>query len=136
LHKVEGKGQFRVEVSNRFSALEDLDTEVEITNAWETIQENIKISAKERINYCELKKHKIWFDEGCSKLLDQRKQAELQWLQDQSEKIGLPTEKNLVKVETGDLLSDSHNILNRWKNYFSELLNVSYVRHIEVHTVR
>jgi uncharacterized protein YaaR (DUF327 family) len=30
-----------------------------------------------------LKKHKPWFD-GCSKLLDQRKQARLQWLQDPS----------------------------------------------------
>jgi hypothetical protein len=32
---------------------------------------------------------------------------------------------------------DSHNILNRWKNYFSQLLivhNVSEVRQIEVHT--
>jgi hypothetical protein len=25
----------------------------------------------------------------------------------------------LVKDENGDLLADSHNILNRWKNYFS-----------------
>jgi hypothetical protein len=25
-----------------------------------------------------------WFGEGCSKLLDQRKQAKLQWLQDKS----------------------------------------------------
>jgi hypothetical protein len=32
-----------------------------------------------------LKKHKPWFEEGCSKLLDQRKQAKLQWLQDPSE---------------------------------------------------
>jgi hypothetical protein len=31
------------------------------------------------------KKHKPWFDEGRSKLLDQRKQAKLQWLQDPSE---------------------------------------------------
>jgi hypothetical protein len=29
-----------------------------------------------------------------------------------------------VKVEKGDLLADSHNILNRWKNYFAKLLNV------------
>jgi hypothetical protein len=28
---------------------------------------------------------------------------------------------NLVKDENGDLLSDPHNILNRWKNYFSQL---------------
>jgi hypothetical protein len=42
---------------------------------------------------------------------------------------------NLVKDENGDLLADSHNILNRWKNYFSQLLNVdnvSEVRQIEV----
>jgi hypothetical protein len=41
-----------------------------------------------------------------------------------------------VKDENGDLLADSHNILNRWKNYFSQLLNVhnaSDVRQIEVH---
>jgi hypothetical protein len=44
---------------------------------------------------------------------------------------------NLVKDENGDLLSDSHNILNRWNNYFSQLLNVhnvSKVRQIEIHT--
>jgi hypothetical protein len=42
-----------------------------------------------------------------------------------------------VKNENSDLLADSHNILNRWKNYFSQLLNVhnvSDVRQIAVHT--
>jgi hypothetical protein len=43
LNDVEGKEQFRVKVSNKFSALEDLDTEVEINSAWETIRENINI---------------------------------------------------------------------------------------------
>jgi hypothetical protein len=47
LNNAEGKGQFHVEVSNRFAALEDLDAEVEINSAWETIRENIKISARE-----------------------------------------------------------------------------------------
>jgi hypothetical protein len=28
-----------------------------------------------------------------------------------------------VKDENGDLLEDFLNILNRWKNYFSQLLN-------------
>jgi hypothetical protein len=36
---------------------------------------------------------------------------------------------NLVKDEDGDLLADSHNVLNRWKNYFSRLLNVHNVSH-------
>jgi hypothetical protein len=84
-NEVEGKEKYRVEVSNRFAALEDLDAEVEINAIWETIRENIKISAKEGLGYYELKQHKPWFDKGCSKLLDQRKQAELQWLQDPSE---------------------------------------------------
>jgi hypothetical protein len=65
--------------------LEDLDTEVEINSAWETIRETITISAKEILSYFELKKHKSWFDEGFSNLLDQRKEAKLQWLQDPSE---------------------------------------------------
>jgi hypothetical protein len=58
---------------------------VEINSTWETTGENIKISAKESLDYFELKKHKPWFDEGCSKLLDRRKQAKLQCLQDPSE---------------------------------------------------
>jgi heme oxygenase len=38
LKDVVGKEQFRVEVSNRFAALEDLDREVEINSAWEIIK--------------------------------------------------------------------------------------------------
>jgi hypothetical protein len=64
-----------------FAALDD----VEINTAWETIRENIKMFTKESPGFYELKKHKSWFDEGCSKLLNQRKQAKLQWLQDPNE---------------------------------------------------
>jgi hypothetical protein len=42
-----------------------------------------------------------------------------------------------VKDENGDPLADSHSILNRWKNYFSQLLNVhnvSDIWQIKVHT--
>jgi hypothetical protein len=42
----------------------------------------------------------------------------------------------LVKDEIGGLLADSHNILNRWKNYFCLLFNVygiNDVRQIETH---
>jgi hypothetical protein len=65
-----------------FEALEDLDAEVEVNSAWETKRENIKISAKESLGYFGLKKHKPWFDEGCSKL---QKEAKLECLQDPSE---------------------------------------------------
>jgi hypothetical protein len=77
LNEVEGKVKYCVEVLNRFAALEVLDAEVEINTILEMIRENIKISAKESLGYYELKQHKQWFDEGCSKLLDQRKQAKL-----------------------------------------------------------
>jgi hypothetical protein len=59
--------------------LEDLDTEVEINSVWESIREKINISAEESLGFFELKKHMPWFDEGYSKLVDQRKQAKLQW---------------------------------------------------------
>jgi hypothetical protein len=52
-------------------------------------------------------------------------------------KKGYQPRINLVKDENGDLLADSHNILNRWKNWFCQLLNVhrvSDVRQVEVHT--
>jgi hypothetical protein len=45
LNEVEGKEQYRAEISNRFAALENLDAEVDYNRAWETIRENIKISA-------------------------------------------------------------------------------------------
>jgi hypothetical protein len=65
--------------------LEDLGAEADMNSAWETIRGNIRILAKESLGYYELKKHKPWFDEGCLKLLDQGKQAKVQWLKDTSE---------------------------------------------------
>jgi hypothetical protein len=35
-----------------------------------------------------------------------------------------------VKDENGDMLVDCHTIMNRWKNYFSQLLNVHRVRNV------
>jgi hypothetical protein len=52
-------------------------------------------------------------------------------------KRGYEPRTSKVKDENGDLLADSHNILNRWKNHFSQLLNVhnvSAVRQTEAHT--
>jgi hypothetical protein len=38
LGEVEGKEQYRVEISYRFAALENLDAEVYINRAWETVR--------------------------------------------------------------------------------------------------
>jgi hypothetical protein len=148
---------------------------VDISRAWEIIRDNTKASATESQSYFDLKQHKPWFDEECSKFLDERKQAKLQWLQYPSQRIGdnlnnvrreasktfsnkrreYLKEKinelesnsenknmrymyrgineftkchqpitNIIKDDNGDLLADSHNILNRWKNYFCQVVNV------------
>jgi hypothetical protein len=55
LNEVEDKEQYRAEISKRFAALENLDTEVDIIKAWETIREKIKSSAKENLGYYEQK---------------------------------------------------------------------------------
>jgi hypothetical protein len=34
---------------------------------------------------------------------------------------------NVVKDENGDLLADSHNISNLWKNYYCQLFNEGYL---------
>jgi hypothetical protein len=75
LSEVEGEERYRVEISNRFASLENLVTDLVDNKPWETIRENIKISARESIGYCELMQNKLWFDEGCSELLDQTKEA-------------------------------------------------------------
>jgi hypothetical protein len=40
LNEAEDKEQYHVEISNRFAALESLDTVVDGNKAWETITEN------------------------------------------------------------------------------------------------
>jgi hypothetical protein len=87
LQDVEVKERYQVEISNRFAGLESLDESFDINNAWESIRENIKTSAKGNLGYQNLKHNKPWFDE-CSKLIDQQKQAKLQWLQNPREIIG------------------------------------------------
>jgi hypothetical protein len=74
-----------VEISNRFVALKNLDDSMHINSAWESITENIKTSGKENLGYHKLKHNKPWFDDECSKLADQQKQAILQWLQNPSQ---------------------------------------------------
>jgi len=136
----------------------------------------------------EMKQHKPWLDEECLGILDQRKQAKMQWIQDPSQnnvdtlnkvrrdarrhfrnkkkaylkgkieelethskinnirdlyrgindvKKGYQPRTGIVKDEKADLVADSHSIMARWKNYFSQILNiqgVSEVRQAEIHT--
>jgi hypothetical protein len=153
----------------------------------ENIRENIKTSAKDNLGYQKLKRNKPWFEDECPKLIDQRKQAKLQWLQNPKQINGdnLQTLRhetsrifrknreylkdkinelennnknknirnfyrginefkncyqpniNIIKVKNGNLLTDSQSILNRWKNFFNQVLNVHgvhNVRQMAIHT--
>jgi hypothetical protein len=62
-----------------------------------------------------LKNHKPWFDEGCTKLLDQRKEAKLQLLQDPSEING--DNLNNVRREA------SIHFRNKKKEYLKDKIN-------------
>jgi hypothetical protein len=74
--------------------LENLYDNVDNT-VWEIIILNInnKFSAKESPDHYEVKQHKPQSDKEHSKLLDRRKQAELQWLQNPSQMNGDHTDK-------------------------------------------
>jgi hypothetical protein len=85
LDVIEVKVKYQVEIWNRSAALESLDESFDINNAWEGIRENIKTSAKENLGYQNIKHNKPWFDDECSKLVDQRRQAKLQWLQNRNQ---------------------------------------------------
>jgi hypothetical protein len=139
-------------------------------------------TAKENLGYQKLKHNKPWFDDECSKLIEQRKQAQLQLLKNPSQINGdelknLRSETsgpfrnkkreylkdkinelesniknknirdlyrgitefkkryqsriNIIKDENSNLLADPQSILNRWKNFFNQVLIVH-----EVHDVR
>jgi hypothetical protein len=45
--------------------LENLSGDVDINRAWDSIQENIKTSAKESLGLHEMKQHKPWSEEEC-----------------------------------------------------------------------
>jgi hypothetical protein len=122
-----------------------------------------------------LKHNKSWFDDECSKLIDQWKQAKLQWLHipnqingDNLKNLRCETRRtfrnkrreylkgkineletdnknknirdlyrginefkkgyqhtiNIIKDEKGNLLADPQSVLNRWKNFFNQVLNI------------
>jgi hypothetical protein len=81
LDDIEVKEMYQVEISSTFADLDCLDESFDINNAWEMIKENFKTSAKDNLGYQKLKHYKPWFDDEWSKLMNQRKQAKLKWLQ-------------------------------------------------------
>ena len=58
--------------------MENLYDSEDIYRVGENIKEDIKISARGSLDLYELKQHKPWFDEKCSRILHKRKQAKMQ----------------------------------------------------------
>jgi hypothetical protein len=77
-----------VGISSRFAASENLDESLDINSALESIKDNMKTLAKENLGCHRLKNNKPWFGDECSKLIDQWKQATLQWLQNPNQIFG------------------------------------------------
>jgi hypothetical protein len=161
---------------------------IHVLHVSKRIRENIKTSAKDNLGYQKLKHNKPWFDDDCSKSLDQRKQAKLQWLQNPSQISGdnvqnlrretsrtfrkkkweylkgkineLETNNknknirdlyrrtnefkkryqpriNIMKDENGNLIADVQSVLNRWKIFFNQVIDVNGVhdvRQMDIHT--
>ena len=82
LNELEIRKKYQIKISNRFPDLENVSDSEDINRAWESIKQNIKISAKQILSLCELKQHKPWLDEDFLRFLDQRKQVTMQWIQE------------------------------------------------------
>ena len=144
---------------------------------WKTLNRISKPQLK-NLGLYELKQHKPWFHEECSRFSDPRKQTKMQWLRFPNQnnvdtlnnvrreackllrdkkkeylkinidglgtysmiknirslyggindfKKGYHRRTNKVKDEKGDLFTESHGIVARWRNHFSQLLNVQYI---------
>ena len=106
---MEVRKQYQIKISNRFSAVENLNVSKDINRVWENIKQIIKTSAKESLGLYELKQHKPWFNEECSRFLDQRKQAKMQWLHISPAVDQIPAE--LVKAGGRTICSEIHKLL-------------------------
>ena len=85
LNELEVRKRYQIEITNRFAVLGNVGNDGDINRAWKDIKESIKTSAKESVGVQDQKKCKPWFDEECLGLLDRRKQAKMQWMQDPSQ---------------------------------------------------
>jgi hypothetical protein len=82
LSELDVRKKYQIKIANRITTLENLSDSKYVNRAWENIKENVRTLTKENIGLYKLKQHKPWFDEECSRFLDQRKQAKMQRLQD------------------------------------------------------
>jgi predicted NACHT family NTPase len=85
----------------------------------ETNGDNLKIVRREASTYLRSKKRE-YLKDRINELATNNKNKNIRDLYRgiNEFKRGYQLRNNVVKDENGDLLADSHNFFNRWKNYF------------------
>ena len=78
---MEFRKQCQTDTLNSFTALWNLNDVEDMTRAWQSVRENIRITTYQSLVLHEQKQHKPLFEEQISQFLDQRKQAKMLWLQ-------------------------------------------------------
>jgi hypothetical protein len=78
-------------------------------------QYHIAVSNKESLGHYALRKHKPWFDEGCSKLVDQREQAK-------SQRVHVPSELNGANVNNVKREAN-RQFRNKKREYLKDKIN-------------
>jgi hypothetical protein len=71
LNDVVVKQEYQVRVVNGFAVLKTLGTDIDISGAYQSIMQNVKISAKVRLGCYTSVQHKFRFHEEYSRLLQQ-----------------------------------------------------------------
>jgi hypothetical protein len=84
LNDLQARKRYQIKITNSFVVLENVNADEDVNRAWVNIKEVIKTSTKESLGLHELKQHKPWFYKKCIGVLDQRKEAKMQWIQNPS----------------------------------------------------
>jgi hypothetical protein len=77
LNDLEVRKQYQIEITNSFTALENVSEDEDINRAWESIKENIKTSATESLGLHERKQHKPQVRRDASRHFRNKKKAYL-----------------------------------------------------------
>ena len=60
LNELEVRKKYQIKISNRFAALENVSDSEDINRAWESVKQNIKMSATYILSLCEFNQHNPW----------------------------------------------------------------------------
>ncbi|KAL4143409.1 hypothetical protein QTP88_005744 [Uroleucon formosanum] len=127
--------------------INQLDT---IDGKWEAIKETLKVVTDTTIGK-QKKVKKPWFNTSCEEALNRRKEARLQWINDPTNREkestykerqkeasnifrfekrklmqlmgGYKKHERFLKNEDGSIITEQDKIIEKWKEYFDQLLN-------------